>query len=196
MGGRNIAISLPSTNLLFLGQGDSAAVRYNRLGGLPRAMNTGPPSPLNVSVIMSAIRQRMRSENQREAAALRNARKSLPADLVARVSRLQARMGSLRASVAHIGGMPPAPPTLRGRLGALAVGGMRRSLFWLIPNLQATQEQLIAAIDDQTKALEEVVTALQKTNFRIELLNGERESAGAAVDDGRRDAAGSWERPH
>jgi len=159
-------------------------------------MNTDPPSPVDVSVIMSAIRQRMRAENECETGAMRSARKSLPADLMARISRLQARMGSLRASVAHIGGMPPAPPTLRGKLGALAIGGMRRSLFWLIPNLQATQEQLIAAIDDQTKALKEVVTALEKTNFRIELLIAERESAGAAVDDGRRDAAASWERPH
>jgi hypothetical protein len=159
------------------------------------AMNTGLPSPVDVSVIMSAIRQRMRAENQRRADAMRNARKGLPADLVARVSRLRARMGSLRAGVAHIGGMPPAPPTLRGKLGALAVGIMRRSLFWLIPNLQATQEQLIAAIDDQTTALEEVVTALQRTNFRIELLIDERESGGAALDDGRREA-GSGERPH
>jgi hypothetical protein len=151
-------------------------------------MNTGLPSPVDVSVIMSAIRQRMRAENQRRADAMRNARKGLPADLVARVSRLRARM-------AHIGGMPPAPPTLRGKLGALAVGIMRRSLFWLIPNLQATQEQLIAAIDDQTTALEEVVTALQRTNFRIELLIDERESGGAALDDGRREA-GSGERPH
>jgi hypothetical protein len=102
-------------------------------------------------------------------------------------------MDGLRASVAHIGVTPPAPPTLRGKLGALAVGIMRRSLFWLIPNLQATQEQLILSIDDQTKALEEVVTALQETNFRIELLIAERESGGAALDDVRREDAGCGE---
>jgi hypothetical protein len=144
---------------------------------------------------MSDVRRRARIENQRDAGALRNARKTLPADLIARVSRLQARIGGLKASVAQIGGMPPSPPTLRGKVGASGIHVMRRALFWLIPNLQAAQEQLIAVVDDQTKALEEIVTALEKTNLRIEVLIAGRQSAEAGLHDDPRNGAGYREPP-
>ena len=145
--------------------------------------NTGTPATqVDVQIIMSDVRRRVRAETQREAGALRRARKFLPAGLAARVSRLQARMSGLRTSVARICDLPAAPPTLRGRLGGVAVRIMRRSLFWLLPNLQATQEQLVAAVEEQTQALEELVRALEKTNARIELLAAAQESGGAASD--------------
>src|SRR5258707_10666381 len=120
-------------------------------------MSAGPALQVDVQVIMSDVRRRVRAQNQREASALRSARQSLPADLTARVSRLHVCMNGLRTRVAQLRDMPRVPSTLRGRLGAIAVRVMRRSLFWLIPNLTALQEQLVASMDEQAQALEDVV---------------------------------------
>jgi len=133
---------------------------------------------------MSEVRRRVRSQNRVEAEALRSARKSMPAGLRSRVKRLQARTSDLRASVAELFDMPPEPPTLRGRAGALAVRLIRHSLFWLIPNLQAVHEQFVAAVGDQAKTLEDVVKALEQTNARMDRLAREPNAAEAARDSG------------
>jgi flagellar hook-basal body complex protein FliE len=141
-------------------------------------MNAAPPPEIDVQTLMAEIRGRVRLENQRERTALRNVRKIVPPDLMARVSRLQIRVAAIRASAALIGEPPPAPPTFRARAGAVAVRVLRRALFWLIPGLQAAQEQIAAALEDQTKALEDLVKAIEKTNARMEFLLGERVSGG------------------
>jgi hypothetical protein len=87
-------------------------------------------------------------------------------------------VAAIRASAARIGELPPAPPTLRAKVGAVAVRGLRRAMFWLIPSLQAAQEQIAAALEDQTKAVEDLVKAIEKTNARMELLLGEQASDG------------------
>ncbi len=134
---------------------------------------------------MSDVRRHVRAQDQIEAGALRNARKSLPADLRARISRLQARSTSLQASVAQLCNMPPQPPTLRGRVGALVIRIMRRSLFWLISDLQTVLEQLAGAVEDQAQALEDLVKAVEETKSRIELMAGEQKSATGEPADHR-----------
>jgi hypothetical protein len=135
---------------------------------------SGPP---DVQRIMARVRRRVRAQNQREQEALRKARKALPGDLIARVSRLNTRLGAMRVNAARIGEMPPSPPTLRGKVGAFGVRLVRHALFWLIPSLQAAQEQVAGALDDQVKALEELIKAIEKTNARLELLLSEQASA-------------------
>jgi len=54
---------------------------------------------------------------------------------------------SLRFRKAQVGKMPGAPPTLRGRCGALLVGAVRRSLFWLIKQLDDFDTQIVEACD-------------------------------------------------
>lgn len=137
-------------------------------------MNAAQAPQIDIQTIMAEIRGRVRVENQREQAALRNVRKIISPELTARVSRLQVRVAAIRASAARIGELPPAPPTPRARIGAVAVRVLRRAMFWLIPSLQAAQEQIAAALEDQTKAVEDLVKAIEKTNARMELLLGER----------------------
>lgn len=137
-------------------------------------MNAAQAPQIDIQTIMAEIRGHVRVENQREQAALRNVRKIISPELTARVSRLQVRVAAIRASAARIGELPPAPPTPRARIGAVAVRVLRRAMFWLIPSLQAAQEQIAAALEDQTKAVEDLVKAIEKTNARMELLLGER----------------------
>lgn len=149
-------------------------------------MNAAPPPKIDVQTIMAEIRGRVRVESQREQAALRNVRKIISPDLMARVSRLQVRVAAIRASAALLGELPPAPSTLRAETGAVAVRILRRAMFWLIPSLQAAQEQIAAALEDQTKAVEDLVKAIEKTNARMELLLVER----APSDDSHSGAPG------
>lgn len=141
-------------------------------------MSAAPRPEIDVQPIMAEVRGRVRLESRREQAALRNVRKIVSPDLTARVSRLQVRVAAIRASAARIGQLPPAPPTLRAKVGAVAVRALRRAMFWLIPSLQAAQEQIAGALEDQTKAVEDLVKAIEKTNARMELLLGERAAHG------------------
>ena len=128
-------------------------------------MHAAQAPEIDIQTIMAEIRGRVRVESQREQAALRNVRKIISPDLTARVSRLQVRVAAIRASAAHIGELPPAPPTLR-------------AMFWLIPSLQAAQEQIAAALEEQTRAVEDLVKAIERTNARMERLLGERAQDG------------------
>ncbi len=141
-------------------------------------MSAAPSPPVNIQPIMAEVRRRARARNQRNEAALRMARRNIPTELIARISRLQSRVAAVRAHAARIGELPPAPPTLRARLGAMAVRLQQRALFWFIPGLRATHEQIAGALDEEAKALEEMLKSLEKTNARMELLLGERASSG------------------
>jgi hypothetical protein len=81
--------------------------------------------------------------------------------------------------------LPPQPPGLRGSLGSFAVRVVRRTLFWLIPSLQAMHEQMAQALEDQVKINEELVKALEQAHVRAELAN-ERvppQPSGAKTED-------------
>jgi hypothetical protein len=127
---------------------------------------------INVQQIMATIRQRVRQIHRRNEDATRRARKAISNELLSRVSRLNARVGTLRANVTRIGEMPPQPPTLRGKVGALLVRLMQRALFWLIPSLQAIEDQVAQAFEDQAKVNQELLKALQEAHTKIEQLQG------------------------
>jgi O-antigen chain-terminating methyltransferase len=52
-----------------------------------------------------------------------------------------------------IGRMPSSPPTIRGRLGRLLVAFVRRSLFWLIPQIESFQRAIGVATKEEISAL-------------------------------------------
>ena len=149
-------------------------------------MHAAPAPEVDVQTIMAEIRGRVRLESQREQAALHNVRKIVSPELMARVSRLQVRVAAIRAGAARIGELPPAPSTLRAKVGAVAVRTLQRAMFWLIPTLREAQEQIAAALEEQTKAVEDLVKTIEKTNARLECLLGER----ASGDDSHSGAPG------
>src|SRR5579863_4694546 len=52
-----------------------------------------------------------------------------------------------------IGRMPPSPGTVRGSVGRFLVEFVRRSLFWLTPQIQAFQRLVATALREQSGAL-------------------------------------------
>jgi len=137
-------------------------------------MNDGSNAEVKVQQIMATIRHKVRHIHRRNEDATRRARRAISNELLSRASRLNARVGTLRANVARIGEMPPQPPTVRGKIGALLVRLMQRALFWLIPSLQANQDQVAQAFEDQAKVNEELLKALQEAHTKIEQLQDTR----------------------
>jgi hypothetical protein len=133
---------------------------------------------VDVRPLMAAIRRRARQASLREEEALRLARKSVSGELLTRVSRLHSRVATLRGTVGRVGDLPPQPPTLRGRAGVLPVRLVRRALFWLIPPLQAMQEQMAQVLEEQAAVNAELVKALEQANLRIEVLRRQVEASG------------------
>jgi len=59
----------------------------------------------------------------------------------------------------QIGDMPPQPPTLRGRLGAVLVNIVRRMLFWYTAQIRSQQKRIAEAAREQVRALHELSAA-------------------------------------
>lgn len=125
---------------------------------------------VDVQAIMREIRTAIRAENRDQDDAARIARRSTPGHLPAVIARLKASTVSLEEAAKRIGEIPPGPRTLRARLGALAVAVMQRSLFWLVPAVRSTQQNLVHALRDHVAATEDILRALQQTNLQLELL--------------------------
>jgi 2-polyprenyl-3-methyl-5-hydroxy-6-metoxy-1,4-benzoquinol methylase len=90
-----------------------------------------------------------------------SARISLPA--TERLSR------SVEFYLPQIGDMPPEPPTLRGRMGAVLVGMVRRGLFWYTAQLKAFH----AAVADAARELAPALQDLNAQQQRQRTLIGE-----------------------
>lgn len=132
---------------------------------------------VNVRDIMKVVRERARAESHKPELA-RPSANSIPYEFISAAARLKTRMKAIRVNVARIGELPPVPPTFRGRAGAILVRLIRRALFWLIPSLQAMQEQIATALEDQIKATEELMKAVQNAHLRIESMQSEHRGPG------------------
>ncbi len=87
------------------------------------------------------------------------------------------RTEALSRADVQIGAMPPQPPSLRARVGAVLVAIVRRALFWYTAQIQAFQTRVAEAAAEQTRVLarlsgqqQEQATLLAKALARIEEL--------------------------
>jgi len=124
------------------------------------------PRTADVQIIMRRVRERIRGVD-REHEWARYGRKSVPQQLVASVARMRVATTSLRAAISRIGIPPPAPATVRGRVGMTAVLMVRRAMFWLLPPIQVAQTQLVDAMDQHLAATEEILQLLRHTNSEV-----------------------------
>jgi hypothetical protein len=88
---------------------------------------------------------------------------------------------------AAVGLMPPAPATRRGRWGGVLVRLVRRSLFWLLPQLEAFHSAMIQFAESQTALMEELRGLLADVDTELATLRQELQfatgaTAGAPVD--------------
>ncbi len=74
---------------------------------------------------------------------------------------------SVESTTPQIGDMPPQPPTLRGRIGAVLVQAVRRSLFWYTKQIRAFHGMVAEAAREQAAALRELETRLQRQQSAI-----------------------------
>lgn len=89
------------------------------------------------------------------------------------LSRLTASSTELREAIRRFGRMPPQPPTLRAKAGALAVRVMRRALFWQSEQIQALEAAAADAIEEDNRAIE----TLANDVHRLWSLDSERAAA-------------------
>ena len=125
---------------------------------------------VNVQSIMRDIRARARAETQQKDQLYREVRKTIPPHLFASVSKLREVLPRLRSDVAQIGVLPPSPPSLRGKLGALLIRVVQRALFWLLPPLRNTHEGLLVAFEEQSRTNEEMLKLLHTALVDLEIL--------------------------
>jgi len=85
---------------------------------------------LNVESIMVEIREKLRSETNAPRSGRQPAELPEQNALAAYLRRLTALDREIRMLRLEIGTVPPAPPTLRGRVGAVAIQLLRKLLWW------------------------------------------------------------------
>jgi hypothetical protein len=148
---------------------------------------------VDVQAIMHDIRHRLRAKRRQDAELYSEADKIVSSALALSLRNLESQLRELRTDVERIGGLPPAPPTLRGRVGALLVALMRRSLFWLIPSLQMMQIKVVSALDENRRAVRELTVGLRQLN--AELIALKRSPADASFTGDAEPAPGDNDRP-
>ena len=130
-------------------------------------------SGVDVQAIMRDIRTTVRAENRDRDDAARSATRVIPRHVAAVLARLKASTTALEEAASRIGEIPPSPDTFRARIGAGAVRVMQRALFWLVPSIKSTQQNLVQAVRDHVTVTDEILRALQQTNVQVELLRRE-----------------------
>ena len=68
----------------------------------------------------------------------------------------------------QVGDMPPQPPTLRGRVGAVLVNVVRRMLFWYTGQIRAQNKRIAEAAREQARVLHELSAAEQRGRLALE----------------------------
>lgn len=131
------------------------------------------PYAVDVQAIMRDIRITVRAENRDRDDAARTATRAIPRHVSAVLARLKASAAALEEAAGRIGEIPPSPDTFRARVGAGAVRVMQRALFWLVPSIKSTQQNMVQALRDHVSVTEEILKALQQSNVQIELLRRE-----------------------
>ena len=77
-------------------------------------------------------------------------------------AEINARLAAMRSACERAGQPPASPPTLRARLGGTLVAVVMRSLFWLLPPMQAAFRLMAQVIEDQDAALQALREMLEK----------------------------------
>src|SRR4051794_23568419 len=69
------------------------------------------------------------------------------------LKHLESTVENLVAASSGVGRIPPAPPTLRGRVGGFLVRVVSRALFWYTPQIHAFQQLTTRLAKHQIAAL-------------------------------------------
>src|ERR1035438_4483198 len=70
-----------------------------------------------------------------------------------------------------VGQPPPEPPTLRGRVGAFFVQGVRRALFWYTPQIVKFHAAATRSFNELSTAIKTLAAAGQQSWAALDTLN-------------------------
>lgn len=78
---------------------------------------------------------------------------------------------SMESAVTQVGDMPPEPPTMRGRMGAMLVQAMRRALFWYTGQIRGFQAMVAESARELGNALQELGSRQEREQSMLSSLN-------------------------
>jgi hypothetical protein len=133
-------------------------------------MSGSQPTAVDVREIMREIRGRTRAASQRRAEIERTAERIISPALNVSLWNLENGIREIRDRAGRIGALPPVPPTLRGRIGALMVAAVQRALFFVLPDLRENQLKIAETLDYQAHALREITAVLRTLSLGQESL--------------------------
>jgi hypothetical protein len=125
---------------------------------------------VDVQATMRDIRMVVRAENREREDAAKTAKRVIPGHVAALMARLKSSTAALEEAVNRIGEIPPGPGSFRARLGGIVIRVMQRALFWLVPSIRSTQQNMVQSLRDHLSVTDEILKALHQTNLQIELL--------------------------
>jgi signal transduction histidine kinase len=111
---------------------------------------------VDVQEVMQRIRQRIPVNTAEELGG------SAPLLRLVHGSNLHRLAALARERIAGIGRLPPQPPTIRARIGAVFVRIVRRALFWYTPPIQQTFDPLIQAAGEQAALTDELSRQIRR----------------------------------
>lgn len=132
-------------------------------------MSSAQPNA-NVDDIMRVIRERARQNAEKRRNAV-----SKP-DLFAwegDLSRLRMSLTELREALRRSDEMPPSPPTLRGRVGRIAIAFLSRLMAWQSARARHFQTAAVNTLDEQTRTIESLSALLRTLVKEMEVANQE-----------------------
>ena len=88
---------------------------------------------------------------------------------------------NLHRQIPRVGQMPPRPPTLRGRFGALLVSLVRRSLFWYIDQHKEFEHQVLEGFRTTNALFQHLDANRQRTQLMLLELQSEIVTLRAAI---------------
>jgi len=88
----------------------------------------------------------------------------------ARMDRLEELSRSVQRAFSLIGRLPPAPPTLRGRVGRFFIRVLQRLLGWYTPQIVAFNAIMVEVIQAQSTAISDLVEMVEEGRREREIL--------------------------
>lgn len=89
---------------------------------------------------------------------------------------------SMDRSEPKVGDMPPQPPTVRAKVGAVLVRVVRRALFWYTEQILQFQQRVARAAADQMEGLHGLSAAQTQTDARIEAIHQQIRTTASSVE--------------
>jgi len=97
-------------------------------------------------------------------------------DMILDASSPRESTRQVRVTHALVGQMPPAPPTIRGRVGAWIIRKIQRALAWYTPQILEFHRAATNVLENQAKAIEEIRAILGELRRDLAQENAARKS--------------------